>query len=199
MVYIASRRFRDRAPGERNITVYTNCDAVTLWIGGKEYATVEAVDHAAVFTEIPMVDGENTITAKAGVASDTITLNAVAEHNTAYDLPDLTAALNAGNWFAEEDDTEETVDYGDKGYHCHIPMKELFANPQCLAIVKGFIMSRSNMDISTRFKLVSSLAQWGTNENYNYKEFPNMNTPRKNLTAEDLKELDKMLRRIKRT
>lgn len=91
MVYVAGRRFADRAPEERNITVYTNCDEVTLVVNGVEVATQAALDHAVVFENVALNNGANTITAKAGDVEDTITLNGVAEHNEEYTLPDLAA------------------------------------------------------------------------------------------------------------
>ena len=71
MVYVAGRRFADRAPEERNITVYTNCDEVTLVVNGTEVAAKAAVDHAVVFENVALNDGANEITAKAGEVSDT--------------------------------------------------------------------------------------------------------------------------------
>ena len=96
MVRVAGRRFADRAPEERNITVYTNCDEVTLVLNGVEVETKAAVDHAVVFENVALNDGANTITAKAGSVEDTITLNGVAEHNYSYDLPE---GNEGANWF----------------------------------------------------------------------------------------------------
>ena len=56
MVYVAGRRFADRAPEERNITVYTNCDEVTLVVNGVEVETKAAVDHAVVFENVVLKD-----------------------------------------------------------------------------------------------------------------------------------------------
>ncbi len=97
MVYVAGGRFADRAPDERNIIVYTNQPSVTLIVNGEEIATQEAVDHAVVFRAVALKDGANTVTAKGNeVAGNTITLNAVAEHNYAYDLPE---GNQGANWF----------------------------------------------------------------------------------------------------
>src|SRR5699024_10809817 len=97
MLHVCGVRFVDRAPGERNVTVYTNCPSVTLILNGAEVATLEAVDHAAVFKDVPLKDGPNTVSARCGdVASNTIILNGVAEHNYAYDLPE---GNDAANWF----------------------------------------------------------------------------------------------------
>jgi beta-galactosidase len=51
-----------------------------------------------VFENVPLKDGENTISAKSccGVEANVITLNAVAEHDYSYDLPDGNQGVN---WF----------------------------------------------------------------------------------------------------
>ena len=129
-------------------------------------------------------------------AEHTITLNGVAEHNTQYDLPDLAAALQVGNWFSQQ---EEAEDYGEEGYHADMPMGELLRNPRCFEIVKGWIMAKQTLDISTRFKFVSSLSQYRDSGNYNKKPLVGMKTPRENYTAEDFALLNKLLRSVKRT
>ncbi|MBR3950028.1 MAG: hypothetical protein IKJ84_05070 [Oscillospiraceae bacterium] len=99
MIHISGERFADRAPGERNITVYTNCDTVTLWVNGTEAATKQAQDHQVIFEDVPMAEGKNTIRATCGeVASQTVVLNAVPTQNYSYILPDGNAAAN---WFED--------------------------------------------------------------------------------------------------
>lgn len=98
MVHVCGERFVDRGPNERSVIVYTNCPEVTLIVNGTEVATKAAKDHAVVFEDVALNDGANTVTAKSGdIQGNTITLNAVAQHNMAYDLPD--GEEEAGNWF----------------------------------------------------------------------------------------------------
>ncbi len=108
MVHVCGQRFVDRGPDQRTVTVYTNCDAVTLIVNGKAVETKAATDHAAVFENLSLQDGENTVTACAGnVAGNTIRLHAVAEPNPSYTLPKQ--KQEAGNWFTLPelpDDTE---------------------------------------------------------------------------------------------
>ena len=59
---------------------------MTLIVNGTEIETKAVVDHAVVFENVTLQDGENTITAKAGTVEDSITLNGVAEHNPEYTL-----------------------------------------------------------------------------------------------------------------
>jgi hypothetical protein len=167
---------------------------VTLLLNGKEYATMDAVDHAVVFPAVPLIDGENTLTAVSGDVSDTITLNGVAIHNEAYDLPDLADALQAGNWFFEQDDKE---DYGENGYHSRLPMGELLSNQRCFELVRGWIMSKQSMDLSFRFKFVSSLSQYRDNENYNWKQIRDMATIKLYMEEDDFLVLDKLLRGVR--
>ena len=98
MVHICGSRFTDRAPGQRDITVVTNCEAVTLLINGAEAGTRRAENHVAVFPEVSLADGANTITARAaGAPEDTAVLNGAAKPNESYILPEEPQA--AGNWF----------------------------------------------------------------------------------------------------
>ena len=144
MVYIASRRFVDRAPEERNIIIYTNCEAVTLFLNGAEYETKAAVDHAVVFENVALKDGENTVTAKAGDLEDTILLNGVAEHNPAYTLPDIAAAMQIGNWFDDIADTGESdeIEIIEGYYSIEDTFIDLMSNEECIKIMKGWLMQQ---------------------------------------------------------
>jgi len=159
MVYVAGRRWVDRAPEERNITVYTNCENVTLVVNGTEVETKAAVDHCVVFENVALVDGENTITAKGCGCEDTITLNGVAEHNPEYTLPDIAAALAVGNWFdevADNDDSDEIV-VVDGYYSVEDTCGEALANEECLKIVKGWFMTQGNLTYASMLTTVRDM------------------------------------------
>lgn len=136
MVHVAGRRFVDRATEERDITVYTNCDEVTLVVNGAEVATKAAVDHAVVFENVALNDGANEVTAKANGVEDTITLNGVAEHNYAYDLPE---GNEGANWFddpaAIEARKAKKLNFPKGYYSIKDKMSVLQANPQTAAIL----------------------------------------------------------------
>jgi beta-galactosidase len=97
MVHVCGARFADRAPGQRDVTVVTNGELVTLLVNGAEAGTRRAENHVAVFPEVALAEGKNTITARTAGAEDTIALNGVAQPNPAYVLPEEPQA--AGNWF----------------------------------------------------------------------------------------------------
>ena len=135
MVHVSGRRFTDRAPGERTVTVYTNLPEVTLLLNGEVVGTQPAVDHAAVFAELPLQDGANTITARAGNVEDTITLNGVAESNPAYVLPK--DDTKAGNWFVPEgEDAPGELEFIEGHFSINDKIGDILAHP-----VAGKILS----------------------------------------------------------
>ena len=147
MLHVRGARFVDRAPGERNVTVYTNCPSVTLILNGAEVATLEAVDHAAVFKDVPLKDGPNTVSARCGdVASNTIILNGVAEHNYAYDLPE---GNDAANWFDDPKAREarKPLNYPEGFYSIKDKVTDLLANSETAAIIHDAmeVFSKSSM------------------------------------------------------
>lgn len=159
MVYVAGRRFADRAPEERNVTVYTNCDEVTLLVNGVEVETKAAVDHAVVFENVPLHDGTNTVTAKAGELEDTITLNGVEEHNTEYTLPDIAAAMSVGNWFddvADQDDSEEIV-VVEGHFSVEDTIRELSSNEEVVKVVKGWFVSIGNLTMASMISMAADM------------------------------------------
>ena len=195
VVHIAGRRFYNRAPGERDVTVFTNAAEVTLLLNGKEVATLKPTDRAAVFADVALEPGENTLTARVAGAEDTITLCGAQEHDTSYDLPDLISAMQVGNWFAQQDEQE---DYGDEGFNSEVQLKELLGNDRCMEIVRGWVMSLK-FDLSMRFKFVSMLTAFRDNANYNTRCLRDMQTCKTYMQEADYETLNKLLRGVKRT
>ena len=142
MIHVCGVRFADRAPEERTVTVYTNCPEVTLIVNGAEVATQKAVDHAAVFENVPLNDGPNAVTAKCGdVAGNEITLNGVAEHNYAYDLPE---GNEAANWFddpAAAAARRKKMNYPKGYYSIKDKISVLMGNPQTAQILQAAMAS----------------------------------------------------------
>ncbi len=191
MVYIAGRRWVDRAPEERNITVYTNCDCVTLVVNGAEVETKEAIDHCVVFENVAFAEGENTIAAKSGAAEDTITLNAVAEHNPDYTLPDIAAAMAVGNWFDEvsdNDDSDEIV-IVEGCYSVEDTLGEMLQNEECLKIVKGWLMNQGNLTLASMLTTIRDMM--GFYKITNLSSFGE-------ITPKALAQLNRLLSRVKK-
>ncbi|MBR2615807.1 MAG: hypothetical protein IKC69_03935 [Clostridia bacterium] len=193
MVHIAGRRFADRAPDERSVTVYTNEENVTLILNGKEYATLAAEHHAVEFQSLPLLDGENILTARTASAEDTVTLYGVASHNTAYDVPDITAAMQAGNWFLQED---SATDLGDEGCSIQMPIKELYAIEECAQILRGWIMTCDALDINQKMTFCNKLPNWARRP-LGQKSILAMQSFRV-CSEEDFSTLDRKLRTVRK-
>lgn len=195
MIHVAGGRFVDRAPDERNITVYTNCDEVTLVVNGIEAATKPAVDHCVVFENVALNDGANTVTAKSGaVAANTITLNGVAEHNYAYDLPE---GNEGANWFndpaAVEARKANALKFPEGYYSIKDKVSTLLANSETAKIIgdllsqggsaAGFEVKEDSpmIDFMRSMRLVDMLKMSG-----------------KNISAEAKKALNEQLNKIKK-
>ena len=136
MIHVCGERFVDRAPEERIVTVYTNCPNVTLVVNGEEVATKDAVDHAVVFENVALNDGDNTVTATCGdVQANTITLRSVVEHNYAYDLPE---GNEGANWFDDPAAiaARKKMNYPAGYYNIKDKVCDLMANPEAAAAVQ---------------------------------------------------------------
>jgi beta-galactosidase len=189
MVYIAGRRWVDRAPEERNITVYTNCDEVTLVVNGVEIATQAAVDHAVVFENVALKDGENVVSVRAGEVSDTVTFNGVAEHNPDYTLPDIAAAMAVGNWFdevADNEDSDEIVII-DGYYSVDDTAGECLSNEECLKIVKGWFMTQGNLTYASMLTTLRDMMGFYT-----------IRMVCREATPKQLAQLNRLLSRVKK-
>ena len=141
MVWVSGGRFVNRAPEERSVIVYTNCDEVTLVVNGVAVATKASVDHMVTFENVPLNDGENTVSAHSGdVQGNEIILCGVAEHDYSYDLPDGNQGVN---WF---DDPElvamkKAFKYPKDAYSIKDKMGALMDNPQTAAILGGLMQA----------------------------------------------------------
>jgi len=192
VVYIAGRRWVDRAPEERNITVYTNCEKLTLVVNGTEVETKEAVDHCIVFENVALRSGENVVTAKCGCCcgvEDTITLNGVAEHNPEYTLPDIAAALAVGNWFdevADNEDSDEIV-IVDGYFSVDDTAGEALANEECLKIVKGWFMTQGNLTYASMLTTLRDMMGFYT-----------LRMVCREATPKQLAQLNRLLSRVKK-
>ena len=136
MVFVSGGRFVDRAPEERSVIVYTNCDEVTLVVNGEQVETKKAVDHMITFENVALKDGANTVTAFSGeVKGNEITLNGVAEHNYAYDLPE---GNQGANWFDDPAAVaaRKALKFPKGYYSIKDKVSVLKANPQTAEILK---------------------------------------------------------------
>lgn len=196
MIYVAGSRFADRAPDERTITVYTNCDEVTLVVNDAEVATKPAVDHCVVFENVALNDGANTVTAKSGaVAANTITLNGVAEHNYAYDLPE---GNEGANWFndpaAVAARKANALKFPAGYYSIKDKVSALMANSETAQIVGSLLKSAGGASAGFDIKPDSPIMEMMNN----MRLIDMLKMAGKTLSAEAKRELNEQLTKIKK-
>ena len=148
MVHLCGARFTDRAPGQRDVTIYTNCAYVTLYLNGKCVGQKKAEDHACVFSNVALKMGENQLKAMgentarslfakpAAVAEDTMTLNGVSEPNPEYVLKQ--EERNAGNWFDAEGN-EHTMEFPEGYLSIRERMGVLLDHPEAGPMLREMI------------------------------------------------------------
>jgi len=148
-VHITSKRFVERATDHINVKVYTNCDQLSLYVNGQELETSSDKGKVAVFENISLADGVNTIkvTGLDAVTNETFTDTAyfikVDEANPSYTAPEEKGSI-VSNWFdmpdAEEGDTEvgELI-FPEGFYSIKTPLGKLVENPQTNEILKKYL------------------------------------------------------------
>lgn len=97
-VHLCGRRYVNRPHEATDIKVYSNCDVVTLFVNGEEFATLEC-DKIAVFSGVPLNEGENVIKAISGEFSDEMIINRVAQPDESYVLKQSESGNSGSNWF----------------------------------------------------------------------------------------------------
>ena len=133
MVHICGERFRDRAPGERDIKVYTNCQRIALYINGNKVEEQEPHNHVCVFRKTELLLGNNEIKAKTeSGAVHSICLNGAACTNADYVMPQ--DEIVAGNWFNEETGEVLKLEYPEGYYSIRDTVGDLMQNPDAAKI-----------------------------------------------------------------
>jgi beta-galactosidase len=76
-VYITGRRFNPRTTATIDVKVYSNLDSVTLTVGGVALPAQTSTDHIFIFPAVPLVAGDNPVSATATrgaiTATDSVT------------------------------------------------------------------------------------------------------------------------------
>ena len=131
-VHLCGRRYTQRAQEATDIKVYTNQPEVTLHINNRNY-TAKATNGTALFKDIPLVMGENRITATARTPEDSCTINRVAQEPENYRLPD-SGDGPVRNWFLAEDEITK------EGYFSlNDTANDLLDNPDTRKILERYI------------------------------------------------------------
>ena len=199
MIHVCGERFVDRAPDERDITVYTNCEEVTLYVNGECIGAKKAEDHAVVFKNVALKEGDNAITAKHGeVEGNTITVRPVAEHNFAYDVPE---GNQGANWFDDPAAVaaRKAMKFPAGYYSIKDKVGTLMANSETAAVLKdamGKILGGSAFGMMDAKKQTDDNPMSGF---YNMMRLTDlMKMAGKNVTAEMKQQINDALIKIKK-
>lgn len=110
-VKIGESRFVNRERKAITVTVYSNCREVTLTVHGKSHTTQS---HSGVFRfqNIPLLPGENEVTASAGELCDRVIFRGVEKRDESYLYEDQNPGINVKNWFIDAAEEEKMFPTG---------------------------------------------------------------------------------------
>ena len=148
MIHIAGKRYAQRAGETTLIKVYSNADAVTLTVNGKEIATQEA--HRIFKFEVALEEGFNVIVATANGLTDSCTLEKVEKEPAYYTLPEFNERQEGvANWFQQMGSMDLTapMEFPEGYYSIKDNFEELSKNEEAFAIAAKAVKLLSNFDI----------------------------------------------------
>ncbi len=149
MVHICGRRYSQRAGETTEIRVYSNQPQVELVLNGKSIEK-QTGDKVFVFAAA-LEPGFNTVIARAGNVTDSITLEKVEQEPAIYVLPEVKdRAEGVANWFklAGELDLEAPMKFPEGKYSVRDKLEELAKSPETLEIVSKAIKLAANFDVA---------------------------------------------------
>ncbi|MBQ2071983.1 MAG: beta-galactosidase, partial [Oscillospiraceae bacterium] len=104
-VHLCARRFVKRCRETVDVKVYTNQNAVTLFVNGAERETLSNNGNGTVlFRDVALEPGENRLKAVSGELADSLIFERVEIAEESYRLPEETSGP-VRNWFLSDDDT----------------------------------------------------------------------------------------------
>ena len=191
MVYLCGKRYAQRAGDSREIKVYTNQPAVTLYHNGKVLGEQAAVDNICRF-EVALEEGYNIFLAVAGNVKDTMTIEKVEVEPEIYTLPvEDDGGDGAANWFTAmgsvDLDDDAPMEFPEGKLSIKSTMGQIYKNPEAWAIVDKMMGGKMGPD----------MPMWNMVENFNFEMLMSMggNVPEsakkalnKTLTAFDIVE-----------
>ena len=130
-VHLCGKRYVNRCEDETEIKVYSNCDAITLFVDGTMIGT--QTGHTVFRFRIPLT-GTHRIEARTGEATDTMQITRVGQPDESYVFNK--AAATVMNWFDAEENDPTCFSVADT-------LAELRAHPQASAIIEQMMANAS--------------------------------------------------------
>lgn len=136
-VHIAEHRFEKRAKESIRVKVYSNQKEVELIAGGVTYK-VASDNGIFSFDEIPLVMGENQMTAVSGACEDKVVFVRTEEPEAAYTFVDPNPEINVRNWFLDDQEQEKLF----PEEYCSVmdSVYDLVHNPEAMEVIEAWSM-----------------------------------------------------------
>ena len=131
-VHLCGRRYEQRAQERVDVRVYTNQEHVSLTVNG-ETVSAAVRNGTALFEQIPLLPGENRLTAAAGALEDSMVLTRVSSEPESYRLPDAGGGA-VRNWFLAEDSMKK-----EGFFSLEDTANDLLDNPRTREIVRRWV------------------------------------------------------------
>lgn len=149
-VHLCGRRYVNRPTEKTDIKVYSNCNSITLFVNNVEIAT-ESCDKIALFKNVSLIDGENTIKAVSGSLTDKMVINRVADPDESYALKSSDSGNSGSNWFETLDTDNNELQFPEGYFSIKDKIGDIMKNPEGEKFINSMIekiTSEMNMNIS---------------------------------------------------
>lgn len=145
-VHLCSKRYAQRTADEITVKVYSNQPSVTLVVNGEEKETKQG-SKVFLFEHVALKEGWNTLCARSGACTDSMTLEKVKEANPAYVLIDDDDGEYAMNWFDGIDLSSTEMTFHEGYYSIKDKIQDVIAHKEAGTILISAIQSMLNMKL----------------------------------------------------
>lgn len=146
-VHLCGKRYAQRTADEITVKVYSNQPSVTLTVNGAELETKQG-GKVFVFEHVLLKDGWNTLIARSGSCTDSMTVEKVKEANPSYVLIDDDDGEYATNWFEGIDLSSTEMTFREGYYSVKDKIQDILDNEEAGTILISAIQSLMNMKLS---------------------------------------------------
>ena len=145
-VHLCGKRYAQRTADEITVKVYSNQPSVTLTVNGVELETKHG-SKVFVFEHVLLKDGWNTLIARSGSCTDSMTVEKVKEANPSYVLIDDDDGEYATNWFEGIDLSSTEMTFREGYYSVKDKIQDILDNEEAGTILISAIQSLMNMKL----------------------------------------------------
>ncbi len=145
-VHLCSKRYAQRTADEITVKVYSNQPSVTLTVNGVELETKQG-SKVFLFEHVSLKDGWNTLIARSGSCTDSMTVEKVKEANPSYVLIDDDDGEYAMNWFEGIDLSSTEMTFREGYYSIKDKIQDVLENEEAGTILVSAIQSMLNMKL----------------------------------------------------